>query len=116
MKFYGIYGKAGNKYPLCFFYAEVRWIFVKATGDLLDLVKKRLRFQRDQSVILKMQPPVNYYLFLILAHVVCYTAFNSVYRIQEVADRSIMIQGINDQCDVFAHIAADIVWLLKKLR
>ena len=46
MKFYGIYGKAGNKYPLCFFYAEVRWIFVKATGDLLDLVKKRLRFQR----------------------------------------------------------------------
>lgn len=46
MKFYGIYGKAGNKYPLCFFYVEVRWIFVKATGDLLDLVKKRLRFQR----------------------------------------------------------------------
>ena len=63
-----------------------------------------------------MQPPVNYYLFLILAHVVCYTAFNSVYRIQEVADRIIMIQGINDQCDVFAHITADVVWLLKKLR
>ena len=33
-----------------------------------------------------------------------------------MADRSIMIQSINNQCDVLAHITADVVWLLKKLR
>ena len=56
------------------------------------------------------------YLFLMLAHVICYAAFDSVYRIQKVADRVIMVQRINDQSDIFAHIAADVVWLLKKLR
>ena len=56
------------------------------------------------------------YLFLMLAHVICYAAFDSVYRIQKVADRGIMVQRINDQSNIFAHIAADVVWLLKKLR
>lgn len=51
-----------------------------------------------------------------LAHVICYAAFDSVYRIQKVADRGIMVQRINDQSNIFAHIAADVVWLLKKLR
>ena len=41
---------------------------------------------------------------------------NFVYRIQKVADRGIMVQRINDQSNIFAHIAADVVWLLKKLR
>ena len=42
------------------------------------------------------------YLFLMLAHVICYAAFDSVYRIQKVADRVIMVQRINDQSNVFA--------------
>ncbi len=56
------------------------------------------------------------YLFLMLAHVICYAAFDSVYWVQEVAYRKIMVQSINDQSNIFAHIAADVVWLLKKLR
>ena len=65
----------------------------------------------------KVQPLcVHYDLFLRLAHVICYAAFDSVYRIQKVADRGIMVQRINDQSNIFAHIAADVVWLLKKLR
>ena len=56
------------------------------------------------------------YLFLMFAHVICYAAFDSVYRIQKVADRVIMVQRINEQSDIFAHIAADGVWRLKKLR
>ncbi len=56
------------------------------------------------------------YLFLILSHVICYAAFDPVYRIQKMADRRIMIQRINDQSNIFAHIAADVVWLCKKLR
>ena len=80
--------------------------------------KQRLHFLTIKVLITESVAAVSFwdYLFLILAHVVCYTAFDSVYRIQKVADRSIMIQGINDQCDVFAHITADVVWLLKKLR
>lgn len=65
----------------------------------------------------KVQPLcVRYDLFLMLAHVICYAAFDSVYRIQKVADRGIMVQRINDQSNIFTHIAADVVWLLKKLR
>ena len=80
---------------------------------------KRLRFLRNCYIVLRRCSRfacVMIYLFLMLAHVICYAAFDSVYRIQKVADRVIMIQRINDQCDIFAHIAADVVWLLKKLR
>lgn len=64
----------------------------------------------------KVQPLFRYDLFLMLAHVICYAAFDPVYRIQKVADRGIVVQRINDQSNIFAHITADIVWLLKKLR
>lgn len=46
----------------------------------------------------KVQPGfacVMIYLFLMLAHVICYAAFDSVYRIQKVADGGIMVQRIN---------------------
>lgn len=69
------------------------------------------RSQKVQPLCVRM-----IYLFLMLAHVICYAAFDSVYRIQKVADRGIMVQRINDQSNIFAHIAADVVWLLKKLR
>ena len=33
-----------------------------------------------------------------------------------MADRHIMIQRINDQCDIFAHIACDVIRFGEKLR
>ena len=40
----------------------------------------------------KVQPLcVRYDLFLMLAHVICYAAFDSVYRVEQVADRLVMI-------------------------
>ena len=33
-----------------------------------------------------------------------------------MADRHIMIQCINDQCNVFAHITVDIVWSGQQFR
>ena len=45
----------------------------------------------------------------------CHLLIDPVYRIQQITDRSIMVEGINDQGDVFAHVAIYIVWLLKQL-
>ena len=55
-------------------------------------------------------------LFLVLSHIVADATFDSVCRIQKVADRHIMIQRINDQCDIFAHIACDVIRFGEKLR
>ena len=80
---------------------------------------KRLRFLRNCYIVLRRCSRfacVMIYLFLMLAHVICYAAFDPVCRIQKVADRVIVVQRINDQSNIFAHIAADVVWLLKKLR
>ena len=33
-----------------------------------------------------------------------------------MTDRHIMIQSVNDQCDVFTHITADIVWFCQEFR
>ena len=35
---------------------------------------------------------------------------DAFYRVQEFADGIVMIQGVDDQGDVFAHIAVDIIW------
>ena len=56
-----------------------------------------------------------FYLFLILCHIFVYTAFNPVNWIQQMAYRHIMIQCINDQCNVFAHITGNVIWFCKKL-
>ena len=33
-----------------------------------------------------------------------------------MTDRHIMIQSVNDQCDVFTHITADLVWFCQEIR
>ena len=79
-------------------------------------LSERLLYRSQKVQPLCVRYDLFIYLFLMLAHVICYAAFDSVYRIQKVADRGIMVQRINDQSNIFAHIAADVVWLLKKLR
>ena len=46
--------------------------------------------------------------FLMIVELLQYL-LNAVYRIQKTADRGIVIQGVDDQSYVFAHVAADIV-------
>ena len=35
---------------------------------------------------------------------------NSFNRIQDAADRTVMVQCINNKCDIFAHVTVDIIW------
>ena len=58
---------------------------------------------------------IPYQALFILCHVVVHAALDPVYWVQKVAYRKIMVQCINDQCNIFAHVTGDIIWLLKKL-
>ena len=40
---------------------------------------------------------------------------NAVIGIQKIADGSIVVQGIYDICNIFAHVAVDIIGLFQKL-
>ena len=55
-------------------------------------------------------------LFNIAGHVVGYAAVDSVHRVKELADGLVVVEGIDDQGNVFAHVAGDIVVFGKKLR
>lgn len=55
-------------------------------------------------------------LFSIAGHVVGYTAVDSVHRVKELADGLVVVKGVDDQGNVFAHVAGDIVVFGKKLR
>lgn len=41
---------------------------------------------------------------------------DAFYRVQEFADGVVVIQGVDDQGDVFAHITVDIVWSGQQFR
>lgn len=41
---------------------------------------------------------------------------DSFIRVEKIADRTIVIQCINDESDVFTHITVDIVWFAQKFR
>ena len=41
---------------------------------------------------------------------------NALQRIQKIAQRSIVVQGINDISQIFAHVAVNVIRLLQKLR
>ena len=56
------------------------------------------------------------YLFVVLSHVVADTTFDSVNRVQQMTYRHIVIQCINNESDIFAHVTVDIVWSGYKLR
>ena len=56
------------------------------------------------------------YILFILFHIVINTAFDTVNRVKKMADGHVVVQGINDQSNIFTHIAVDIIWFIKKLR
>ena len=41
---------------------------------------------------------------------------DAFYRVQEFADGVVVIQGVDDQGDIFAHITVDIVWSDQQFR
>ena len=47
----------------------------------------------------------------ITAHIIRYASLDPVNRVQQVADRQIVVEGVDDQRDIFAHIAGDIIRL-----
>ena len=47
------------------------------------------------------------------AAVLCKKAIDTVRRAEQVADRAIVIQSVNQKRDVFAHIASGVVWLFR---
>lgn len=55
-------------------------------------------------------------LFNIAGHVVGYAAVDSVHRVKELADGLVVVKSVDDQSNVFAHVAGDIVVFGKKLR
>ena len=55
-------------------------------------------------------------LFVILSHVIIDAFFDSVCRVEQMADRHIMIQCIDDQSNIFTQVAAEIVVSCEKFR
>ena len=49
------------------------------------------------------------------ALVFCHNTLDSLIGIQQVADRGIMVQGIDDIGDIFAHIAVDVPLALQQV-
>ena len=41
---------------------------------------------------------------------------DAFYRVQEFADGVVVIQGVDDQGDIFAHITVNIIWTFQKFR
>ena len=55
-------------------------------------------------------------LFNIAGHVVGYAAVDSVHRVKELADGLVVVKSVDDQGNVFAHVAVDIVRSGKQFR
>ena len=41
---------------------------------------------------------------------------DSFVRIEQCADGSVMVERIDQQCDIFAHVTVYIIWFFQKLR
>lgn len=53
--------------------------------------------------------PVYILFFVILRHIFFHTFLDTIYWIKQVADRKIVIQSVDDQCDIFAHITSEVI-------
>ena len=52
-------------------------------------------------------------ILFILFHIVINTAFDTVNRVKKMADGHVVVQGIDDQSNIFTHIAVDIIRFIK---
>ena len=107
--------RLARKIVECYFDEFVKKHYEKLK-DYLIVIAVRDKENRDGNRILRPHPCFFscffvFQLFFMLYH----QLIDPLNRIQQLADRGIVVQGINEQSNIFAHIAVYIIFFLQKL-